>query len=147
MMRSLPVACNAGAGAGALHCRAANAASAVQQNHRTSHLHRQTGPCFTHGSARHPQREPLHTAAVAERLEASAAQPRLANAALEHEDNQHVREGYYEAELVKLQVRNWRIIRHTLPCSATGACVSAAAPPHPGTLSGDQTAVCKACKS
>ena len=103
-MRSLLAGCNAGAGAGASHSKAANAASAMQQMHKTALLPRHTGPCVTHGGARHPQHATVVTAAVAERLEASTAQPRLVDANLQHENNQHVREGHYEAELVKLQV-------------------------------------------
>ena len=52
-------------------------------------------------SPRHPQRAAPMSAAVAERLDATAAQPLLLDV---DQANQHVREGHYEAELVELQV-------------------------------------------
>lgn len=47
------------------------------------------------------QRAAPSAAAVAERLDATAAQPLLLDV---DQANQHVREGHYEAELVELQV-------------------------------------------
>ena len=103
-MRCLPSASNAGTGAGALHCKAANAASSMQQLHKAAPSNGHRGSWNSHGGPRQSPQATFVTAAVAERLEASTAQPRLVDATLQHDSNQHVREGHYEAELVQLQV-------------------------------------------
>ena len=76
----------------------------MHQLHKAAPFSGHSVPCISLGGTRQSQQATFVTAAVAERLEACAAQPRLMDAVLQHKSNQHVREGHYEAELVQLQV-------------------------------------------